>query len=228
MATASRPAGAHARKPAPKWSADDRELMRADKVLRQVMEERGPIDQEIDRRGSRPDPWEAVARAIVGQQLSTRAARSIWEKLQGIFGGRTPTPEELLRRRPATLRKAGLSNAKVEFLRDLAARVKDGRLNLKRLAKLPDEDVVAELIEVKGVGQWTAEMFLIFHLGRPDVVSVGDLGIRRAVQIAYGMKELPGPEELEKLAEEWRPHRTLACLYLWRSLDNTPVETPPK
>jgi DNA-3-methyladenine glycosylase II len=225
---ATRPAGAHARKPGAKWSADDRELMRADKVLRRLMEERGPIDPAIDRRGSRPDPWEAVARAIVGQQLSTRAARSIWEKLQALFGGKTPTPEQLLRRRPQTLRKAGLSNAKVGFLRDLAARVKDGRLDLKRIAKLPDEDVVAELIEVKGVGSWTAEMFLIFHLGRPDVVSLGDLGIRRAVQIAYGMKDLPGPEELEKLAEEWRPHRTLACLYLWRSLDNTPVEQPPK
>jgi DNA-3-methyladenine glycosylase II len=202
--------------------------MRADKVLRRVMEERGPIDPRIDRRGSRPDPWEALARAIVGQQLSTLAARSIWEKLVGQFGGKLPAPEELLRKRKTTLRKAGLSNAKVDFLRDLARRVKDGRLDLKSLAKLPDADVVAELIEVKGVGQWTAEMFLIFHLGRPDVVSVGDLGIRRAVQIAYGMKELPGPEELEKLAEEWRPHRTLACLYLWRSLDNTPVETPAK
>jgi DNA-3-methyladenine glycosylase II len=210
------------------WSSDDQELMRADKVIRRLMEERGPIDPEIDRRGSRPDPWEALARAIVGQQLSTRAARSIWEKLVGQFGGKLPKPEELLRKRKETLRKAGLSNAKVEFLRDLAARVKDGRLDLKRLAKLPDEDVVAELIEVKGVGQWTAEMFLIFHLGRPDVVSVGDLGIRRAVQLAYGMKDLPGPEELEKLAEEWRPRRTLACLYLWRSLDNTPVEARPK
>jgi DNA-3-methyladenine glycosylase II len=225
---ATRPAGAHARKSAATWSGDDRDLMRADKVLRRLMEERGPIDPEIDRRGSRPDPWEALARAIVGQQLSTLAARSIWEKLQRIFGGKAPTPEELLRRRPQTLRKAGLSNAKVEFLRDLAARVKDGRLDLKRLAELPDEDVIAELIEVKGVGRWTAEMFLIFHLGRPDVVSVGDLGIRRAVQIGYGMKDLPGPEELEKLAEEWRPHRTLACLYLWRSLDNAPVEASPK
>jgi DNA-3-methyladenine glycosylase II len=225
---ASRPAGAHARKSAATWTADDRELMRADKVLRRLMEERGPIDPEIDRRGSRPDPWEALARAIVGQQLSTLAARSIWEKLIGQFGGKLPAPAELLRKRRTTLRKAGLSNAKVEFLRDLATRVRDGRLDLKRLAELSDEDVIAELIEVKGVGRWTAEMFLIFHLGRPDVVSVGDLGIRRAVQISYGMKELPGPEELEKLAEEWRPHRTLACLYLWRSLDNTPVEPARK
>jgi DNA-3-methyladenine glycosylase II len=224
----SRPAGAHARKAAVKWSADDRELMRADEVLRRVMEEQGPIHPEVDRRGSRTDPYETLAMAIVGQQLSTRAARSIWEKLVGQFGGELPAPEALLRKRKETLRKAGLSNAKVEFLRDLAAHVKDGRLDLKRIAKLPDEDVVAELIEVKGIGLWTAEMFLIFHLGRPDVVSVGDLGIRRAVQISYGMKELPGPEELEKLAEEWRPHRTLACLYLWRSLDNTPVETPRK
>jgi len=216
------------RRQAAKWSADDRELMRADKVIRMLMEEHGPIDPEIDRRGSRPDPWEALARAIVGQQLSTRAARSIWEKLVGQFDGKLPKPEELLRKRRQTLRKAGLSNAKVEFLRDLAARVKDGRLDLMRLGELPDEDVIAALIEVKGVGQWTAEMFLIFHLGRPDVVSVGDLGIRRAVQIAYGMKELPGPEELEKLAEPWRPHRTLACLYLWRSLDATPVESAAK
>jgi DNA-3-methyladenine glycosylase II len=236
---ATRPAGAGdarvhrqaqpvSRGSAAEWTADDRELMRADKVLRRLMEERGPIDPEIDRRGSRPDPWEALARAIVGQQLSTRAARSIWEKLIGQFGGKLPTPEQLLRKRRATLRKAGLSNAKVEFLRDLAQRVKDGRLDLNRLKELPDEDVIAQLIEVKGIGSWTAEMFLIFHLGRPDVVSVGDLGIRWAGQLAYGMKDLPGPDELVKLAEEWRPHRTLACLYLWRSLDATPVEAAAK
>jgi DNA-3-methyladenine glycosylase II len=198
-------------------------LMRADKVMKRLMEERGPIDPAIDRRGSRPDPFEAVARAIVGQQLSTKAARSIWEKLLGQFGGEMPAPETLLRKRKPTLRKAGLSNAKVEFLRDLAQRVKDGRLEFDRIKDLSDEDVIAELIEVKGVGQWTAEMFLMFHLAREDVVSVGDLGIRRAVQISYGMEDLPGPEELEKLAEAWRPHRTLACLYLWRSLDNTPT-----
>jgi DNA-3-methyladenine glycosylase II len=220
----SRPAGAHTRKPAQKWSADDRELMRADKDLRRVMEEQGPIHPEMDRRGSRPDPYEALARAIVGQQLSTRAAASIWAKLLDQFGGRTPTPEQILRKRREALRKSGLSAAKVEFLRDLAARVQGGELDLKRLSKLSDEDVIAELIEVKGIGRWTGEMFLIFHLGRPDVVSVGDLGIRRAVQIAYGMDDLPGPEELQRIAEEWRPHRTLACLYLWRSLHNTPTQ----
>jgi DNA-3-methyladenine glycosylase II len=202
--------------------------MKADKVLRRVMEEQGPIHPEIDRRGSRPDPWEALARAIVGQQLSTHAAASIWGKLLAIFGGRMPTPEQLLRRRRATLLKAGLSNAKVEYLRDLATRVKDGRLDLGRLKDLSDEDVCAELVQVKGIGRWSAEMFLIFHLGRHDVISAGDLGIRRAIQIEYGMDDLPGPEEIDRIAEPWRPHRTLAGLYLWRSLANTPIQDTPK
>jgi DNA-3-methyladenine glycosylase II len=219
---APRPAGAHARESTLEWSEDDRELMGADRVIRRLMEEGGPIDPRSDRRGSRPDPYDALARAIVGQQLSTRAAASIWEKLLDQFGGETPTPEALLERRPAQLQKAGLSRSKVEFLRDLARRVKDGRLDLKRLAELPDEDVIAELTEVKGIGRWTGEMFLIFHLARPDVVSTGDLGIRRAVQIAYGLDDLPGPQDLERIAEPWRPHRTLACLYLWRSLAATP------
>ena len=117
--------------------ADDRALMRADKVLRRVMEEQGPIHPEIDRRGSRPDPWEALARAIVGQQLSTRAAASIWNKLLAIFGGSMPTPEAFLRKRQPTLLKAGLSNAKVEYLRDLALRIKDGRLDLARSRTSP-------------------------------------------------------------------------------------------
>jgi DNA-3-methyladenine glycosylase II len=225
---ATRPAGAHARKAAQKWSADDRELMRADKVLRHVMKEQGPIHPEIDRRGSRPDPFEALARAIVGQQLSTKAAASIWERLLAIFGGEMPTPEQLLRRRRETLRNAGLSNAKVEFLRDLAARIRDGRLDLARLKDLSDEDVCAELVQVKGIGRWSAEMFLIFNLGRKDVISAGDLGIRRAIQIAYGLDELPRPEDIDRIAEPWRPHRTLAGLYLWRSLAATPIAESTK
>ena len=222
-AGATRPAGAHSRGGAESWSEEDRALMASDKVLRGLMQEGGPIDPATDRRGSRRDPYEALARAIVGQQLSTKAAVSIWNKLLDQFNGKPPTPDQLMARPADQLRTAGLSRSKVEFLRDLAKRVEDGRLDLKRLKNLSDEDVVAELIAVKGIGRWTAEMFLIFHLARPDVVSIGDLGIRRAVQLAYGLDELPAPTELERIAEEWRPHRTLACLYLWRSLANAPA-----
>jgi DNA-3-methyladenine glycosylase II len=201
----------------------DEHLRSVDHVLRRLIDEGGPIDPATDRRGSRPDPYEALARAIVGQQLSTKAARSIWERLVDILGGGLPTPAQLLATDPETVRSAGLSRSKVNFLRDLAERIEDGRLDLGRLADLPDEDIVATLTEIKGVGPWTAEMFLMFHLGRPDVISTGDLGIRRAVQIEYGLDDLPGPNDLERIAEPWRPHRTLACLYLWRSLDNAPA-----
>jgi DNA-3-methyladenine glycosylase II len=201
----------------------DEHLRSVDHVIRRLIDERGPIDPETDRRGSRPDAYQALARAIVGQQLSTKAAASIWNRVVELFGGDTPTPRQLLGVDGEKLREAGLSWSKVGFLKDLAERVEDGRLDLGRLTELPDEDVVAALIEIKGVGRWTAEMFLIFHLGRPDVVSVGDLGIRRAIKDAYGMAELPDPTQMERISEPWRPHRTLACLYLWRSLDNTPA-----
>jgi DNA-3-methyladenine glycosylase II len=201
----------------------DRYLRGQDPVLRRLIDAGGPIDPATDRRGSRPDGYEAIARAIVGQQLSTKAAASIWGKLVDAFGGRMPEPAELLAADDDVLRGAGLSRAKVGFLRDLATRIAEGKLDLKRLPELSDEDVIAQLIEIHGVGRWTAEMFLIFHLGRPDVVSTGDLGIRRAVQTEYGLGELPAPAELERIAEPWRPHRTLACLYLWRSLAATTV-----
>ena len=191
--------------------------------MRGLIDARGPINPETDRRGSRPDPFEALARAIVGQQLSTKAARSIWERVVEALGG-TATAEAFISADPDALRAAGLSNSKVAYLRDLAEHVESGTLDLARLAELSDEDVIADLIEIKGIGRWTAEMFLIFHLARPDVISTGDLGIRRAVRLAYGLEELPGPTDLERIAEPWRPHRTLGCLYLWRSLDNTPVD----
>jgi DNA-3-methyladenine glycosylase II len=201
----------------------DEHLRSVDHVLRRLIDERGPIDPETDRRGSRPDAYQALARAIVGQQLSTKAAGSIWNRVTELFDGRTPAPAQLLEIEGQRLRDAGLSWSKVGFLKDLAERVEDGRLDLDRVRELSDEDVIAELTEIKGVGRWTAEMFLIFHLARPDVVSTGDLGIRRAAQISYELEDLPGPTDLERIAEPWRPHRTLACLYLWRSLDNAPV-----
>ena len=205
------------------WTEADEHLLSADKVLAKLMREGGPIDPATDRRGSRPDPFQALLRAIVGQQLSTKAARSIWERVAERLGSETPSPKQVLAHDPDELRGAGLSRSKVAFMRDLAERVEDGRLDLAAMKDVADEDVIAELIEVKGIGRWTAEMFLMFHLARPDVVSTGDLGIRRAIQIAYGMEELPGPSEMERIAEPWRPHRTLACLYLWRSLANEPT-----
>jgi len=163
-------------------------------------------------------------RSIIGQQLSTKAARAIYGRLSDRFGGRAPTPAEVLAEDPDELRAAvGLSRAKVGFLRSLAEHVIDGSLELERLDQLPDEEVIAELVAVKGLGMWTAHMFLMFHLQRPDVLAVGDLGIRRAAMLRYGLEALPGPDELEKMGEPWRPHRTLACLYLWRSLDAVPA-----
>jgi DNA-3-methyladenine glycosylase II len=189
-----------------------------------LMERFGRPEEVLRRRGPRPaDPYGALVRSIVGQQLSTKAARTIYERLIAVFEGRTPTPAELLEVDPEELRSAGLSRAKVAYLRDLAEHVADGDLELERLAELPDEEVSIQLTAVKGLGPWTVDMFLIFHLGRPDVLPVGDLGIRRAAQLAFGLDDLPGPAELERLAEPWRPWRSLACLYLWRSLDSAPV-----
>jgi DNA-3-methyladenine glycosylase II len=200
------------------------ELRAADTVMASLIDEYGHPDEVMARRGRRPtSAYGALLRAIVGQQLSTKAARSIFERLLDTFGGQTPTPRELLEADPETIRGVGLSRPKVAYLRDLAERVEDGDLELDRLAELPDEEVAAQLIQVKGLGQWSADMFLIFHLGRPDVLPVGDLGIRRAAQLRYGLEELPDPGELERIAEPWRPHRSLACLYLWRSLDSQPA-----
>src|SRR3954451_14754750 len=188
-----------------------------------LIDEYGGPDRVLERRGRRPgDAYGALLRSIVGQQLSTKAARTIFERLTDLFGGNGPTPRQLLEADPEEVRAAGLSRPKVAYLRDLAEHVEDGELDLEQLAELPDDEVIAQLTAIKGLGVWTAHMFLIFHLGRPDVLPVGDLGIRRAAQIAYGLDDLPEPAELEGLAEAWRPYRSLACLYLWRSLDNTP------
>jgi len=193
-------------------------------VLRELIDEIG-ADGLGDARAGRPDDhYGALVRSIVGQQLSTSAARAIYGRLTDRYGGRTPTPVEVLEDDPEELRAAaGLSRAKVSFLRSLAEHVIDGGLELERLDDLPDDEVIAELVAVKGLGTWSAHMFLMFHLQRPDVLPVGDLGIRRAMMIRYALPELPAPAEMEKLAKRWRPYRTLACRYLWRSLAATPV-----
>jgi DNA-3-methyladenine glycosylase II len=187
--------------------------------MKGLVDRLGPLSLENRRRGRPEDPYGTLLRAIVGQQLSTKAARSIHGRLLDLFGGRTPSPAELLAADPETVRGAGLSRSKVSYLRDLAARVEDGRLPVERLSDQDDTTVAAELTAVKGLGRWTADMFLIFHLARPDVLAAGDLGIRRAVEAEYELAAPPGPAELERIAEPWRPHRTLACLYLWRALD---------
>jgi DNA-3-methyladenine glycosylase II len=197
-------------------------LRTADPVMRALIDEAGQLG---DRRAGRPDDhYGTLVRSIVGQQLSTRAARAIYMRLTERFGGRTPAPQEVLADDPLELKSAaGLSNAKVGYLRSLAENVLDGSLALDRLDELPDDEVIAELVAVKGLGVWSAHMFLMFHLDRPDVLAVGDLGIRRAVKIRYGLPAMPKAPEVEHIGEPWRPYRTPACLYLWQSLDATPA-----
>ena len=199
------------------------QLCSADPVLAALIAAHGPLDVEARRRGRPADAYGALVRSIVGQQLSTKAAHAIYERLTALFGGSTPSPRELLDADAETVRAVGLSRPKVGYLRDLAARVLDRELELDRLSELSDEEVAAQLVAVKGLGQWTADMFLLFHLGRPDVLPVGDLGVRRAAERLYGLPGLPSAAELTTLAEPWRPHRSLASLYLWRSLDNEPA-----
>ncbi len=205
-----------------------KELAAADPTMAALIERIGEIDLETRlqrRREEAPaDAYGALLRAIVGQQLSTKAARTIYGRILDLFDGKTPAPERLLEASEKDLRAAGLSGRKVEYLRDLAAHVISGELELDRLDRLSDEEAIEEIVAVRGLGQWTAEMFLLFHLERPDVLSGGDLGIRKAVQIEYGLDEMPTPARVLEIGEPWRPHRSLASLYLWESLANAPVD----
>ena len=203
-------------------------LAASDPVMATLVERIGKLDVKtrLKRRSEeRPaDAYGALLRAIVGQQLSTKAARTIYGRVIGLFGDRTPSPEGLLEASEADLRGAGLSGRKVEYIRDLASHVIEGELEVDRLDRLPDEEVIEEIVAVRGLGRWTAEMFLLFHLERPDVLSGGDLGIRKAVQVEYELDEMPPPTRVLEIGEPWRPHRSLASLYLWESLAATPVE----
>jgi DNA-3-methyladenine glycosylase II len=201
-------------------------LAASDPTMAGLIERIGKIDLATRlrrRKEERPaDAYGALLRAIVGQQLSTKAARTIYLRVLALFDDKTPSPEQLLEAREEDLRAAGLSGRKTEYIRDLAAHVLSGELELDRLEELGDEEVIEEIVAVRGLGRWTAEMFLIFHLERPDVLSGGDLGIRKAIQIEYGLKEMPPPLKVMEIGEPWRPYRSLASIYLWESLAAVP------
>ena len=200
-------------------------LAAADPVMGTLIKRLGDRSVAQRRRGMpKPDAYGALLRTVVGQQISTAAARTIYGRVLDIFGGETPSPRELLEASEEDLRGAGLSGRKVSYIRDLAAHVESGELKIDRLDELSDEEVIEEIVAVRGFGRWSAEMFLIFHLERPDVISGGDLGIRRAIQIEYGMEEMPTPAEVVEIGEGWRPHRSLASIYLWESLSKLPAD----
>ncbi|HET9593207.1 MAG TPA: DNA-3-methyladenine glycosylase [Solirubrobacterales bacterium] len=202
-------------------------LAAADPTMAALIDRMGKIDLATRlrrRQEERPaDAYGALLRAIVGQQLSTKAARTIYLRVLDLFGGTTPSPEQLLEASEEDLRGCGLSGRKTEYVRDLARHVLSGELELDRLEQLEDEQVIEEIVAVRGLGRWTAEMFLLFHLQRPDVLSGGDLGIRKAIQVEYGLEEMPTPTRVLEIGEPWRPHRSLASLYLWESLAPVPA-----
>lgn len=191
-----------------------RHLKTHDPVLGVIMDRLGPYDIEFREPG-----FETLVRSIVFQQLSGKVARVIYGRLSAALPGGEVTPEGILALRSEKMRRLGLSRQKTAYIRDLARKTAKGHIVFETLAGLPDEEVIARLTAVKGIGVWTAHMFLIFALRRHNVLPTGDLGIRAAIKKLYGLAELPKPREIEELARHWHPYCTVACWYLWRSLD---------
>ena len=196
--------------------------MRRDPVLAAIIKRHGPCGLGAVR--DRFDHFSMLVRAIVFQQLSTKAATTIHNRLLESLPEGKPTPECLGAVTEEQFRAAGISRQKAAYLRDLCANVSSGAVPLDAVDTMSDEEVIAALTKVKGIGRWTAEMFLIFRLQRPDVLPVGDLGIVNAIQRAYKLRKKPTPDRMRKLGEAWRPYRSVATWYLWRSLDNEPVK----
>ena len=173
------------------------------------------------------DHYGELVGSIVGQQLSTKAAATIWRRVLDLFGGKMPTPEQLIKVDDQKLRDAGLSWAKVRYVKDLAEHVLDKRLDLEHISTMPNEQVIEQLTAVKGIGEWSAHMFMMFGLGRLDILPVGDLGICKAVMNLYGLKEMSDPAAIITISNEnsWHPYESVASWYLWQSLDNNPQKT---
>jgi DNA-3-methyladenine glycosylase II len=193
-------------------------LKASDRKLARLIEATEPVDAKAWRR-ARPlgDPFSVLVYSIIGQQISGFAARAIAGRLQERFGGRMPTPAELLALDPVDLKSVGLSRMKVEYLRSLAEHIISGELHIDHLDKLSDDEIRTQITATRGLGRWTADMFLLINLERPDILPIGDLGIRSAVQRLYRLDHLPTPGEVDAIGEKWRPHRSLASLYLWAS-----------
>jgi DNA-3-methyladenine glycosylase II len=198
-----------------------RTLLRRDPVLASLIRRHGPCGLAAAQRA---DHFSSLVRAITGQQLSTKAATTIHGRMVALMPGGVPTPGGFACITDEELRGAGMSRQKIAYLRDLCAKITAEVLDLDALDALPDEEVINALVTVKGIGRWSAEMFLIFRLHRPDVLPVGDLGIVVAVQRAYRLRTRPKPDRLRKIGDAWRPYRSVASWYLWRSLDNEPVQ----
>ena len=191
-------------------------LKRADPVLRAVIERVGPCRFAPRAEGTH---FDALARAIIYQQLSGKAAGTIHGRVRDHFGGRDPGPEELLAAPEDALRAAGVSRQKLGYLQDLARHVVDGSLPLDHVETLDDDAIIDALVAVKGVGRWTAQMFLMFRLGRPDVLPELDLGVQKGMQLAYGLRTLPTPKDVVRIGAPWAPYRSVASWYMWRLLD---------
>jgi len=198
-----------------------RVLMRRDPVLAPIIKKYGACGIKTGREG---DIFCGLVEAIVGQQLSTRAAATIYGRLRALMpGGGPPTPDALMPLSDAVLRGVGLSRQKTAYVRDLSQKVMDGSVDTDALATMTDEEIVADLTKIKGIGRWTVEMILIFRLARPDILPVGDLGIVKAIQKAYGLRKTPDAKRMQTIAEPWRPYRSVASWYLWASLENKPA-----
>ena len=193
-------------------------LVRRDPVIASLIKRHGPCGLAHRQH---EDAFTALTHAIISQQLSTKAAATIARRFDALFNG-PPTAAALARLNDDQLRTVGLSSQKIRYMRDLSTKVTDGSVPLDKVNDLADEDVILSLTLVKGIGRWTAEMFLMFRLHRPDVLPVDDLGILKAVQRAYGLRKMPRPDRLTKIGEPWRPYRSVACWYLWASLGNKP------